>query len=152
LSHWITLRRLHRTIADARRAKSGAHVARNFARSGRVRDDRATMSAKRMDRMPLPDAPPGSCVVCGVTDARALCLAALEGGRSALVCGTHDLVYRRAGRPARSIEDLRDLTRDRRRLADRRGTHLATPGADELALRLAHAFVRERRSGVARRA
>src|SRR5262249_42725194 len=63
----------------------------------------------------------------------------------------HDLVYRRANRAAKSIQELRDLTRDRRQGPDRRGAHFARAGTDELALRLADAFVRERRSGVPRR-
>jgi hypothetical protein len=86
------------------------------------------------------------CVVCGSTDARELCATTLANGTEVPVCGSHALSHRRAEAPAQTVEELRMLTRDRRRHVDRR----APPG-DELGLLLAEAFAPKRRRASARR-
>jgi hypothetical protein len=80
-------------------------------------------------------------------DARALVMVDLKSGVRATLCGTHDLMHRRAGGRARSVAELRSLFKDRRG-TDRR----AFKGeVDELAARLDAAFMKERR-GSERRA
>lgn len=84
----------------------------------------------------------GSCSVCGFSDARGLVAVALEGGGGTVLCGTHELMYRRGGMSAGSVADLQESFGDRRSM-DRR----ATPAGDfdELALSLTAAFTTERR-------
>jgi hypothetical protein len=80
-------------------------------------------------------------------DARALVMVDLQSGVRVTLCGTHDLMHRRAGAKARSVEELRAAFKDRRG-TDRR----AFKGeVDELAARLDAAFMKERR-GSERRA
>ncbi|WP_394826370.1 hypothetical protein [Pendulispora albinea] len=81
-----------------------------------------------------------TCAVCGERDARALTSLRLAGGEPVVVCGTHELMHRRVGRTARSIEELRALVSERRKSADRRA---ANP--DELASALSQAFAPDRR-------
>lgn len=88
----------------------------------------------------------GACAVCGERDARALSTLRLAGGEPVVVCGTHELMHKRAGRTARSIEELRSFVLERRKV-DRR--HVET---DELAEALTRAFSGERRVGIDRRA
>jgi len=88
-----------------------------------------------------------TCAVCGERDARALTSLRLAGGEPVVVCGTHELMHRRAGRTARSIEELRTLVTERRQLVDRRGQN-----PDELADALTHAFAPNRRESTDRRA
>lgn len=89
----------------------------------------------------------GQCAVCGLADARALVLVELAGGERATLCGSHELMNRRAGKMARTIHELQDALGDRRD-TDRRGG----PGeVDELAEALTAAFTRNRR-GADRRA
>lgn len=88
------------------------------------------------------------CAVCGDRDARALLATHLSGGEPVTVCGTHDLMHRRAERPARSLAELREMVMDRRRTPDRRGSH---PELDELGSQLARAFAPERRAEADRR-
>ncbi|WP_394843237.1 hypothetical protein LZC95_40075 [Pendulispora brunnea] len=71
----------------------------------------------------------------------------LAGGEPVVVCGTHELMHRRASRTARSIEELRALLAERRKLTDRRA-----PNPDELAGALTHAFSPDRRASDDRRA
>jgi len=82
----------------------------------------------------------GACAECGERDARALTSLRLAGGEPVVVCGTHELMHRRVGRTARSIEELRALVSERRRNNDRRS---ANP--DELAAALTQAFSPDRR-------
>src|SRR2546430_1462364 len=82
----------------------------------------------------------GACAVCGERDARALTSLRLAGGEPVVVCGTHELMHRRVGRTARSIEELRALVSERRRNVDRRAGN-----PDELAAALTHAFSPDRR-------
>ncbi|AKU98651.1 hypothetical protein AKJ09_05315 [Labilithrix luteola] len=84
----------------------------------------------------------GCCSVCGFADARGLLAVALEGGDSTVLCGTHELMYRRGATSARTVSDLRESFGDRRNM-DRR----AVPAGDfdELALNLTAAFTTERR-------
>jgi len=89
----------------------------------------------------------GKCAVCGLSDARALVLVDLSGGERATLCGSHELMNRRAGAMAKSIHELQEALGDRRDM-DRRGG----PGeVDELAEALTAAFTRNRR-GADRRA
>ena len=84
----------------------------------------------------------GSCIVCGYFDSRALSTTRLATGEVVVVCGTHELMHRRAESPARSVADLRRLLTERRRSA-RRGID-----GDELGMRLSEAFATsERRTG-----
>ena len=81
------------------------------------------------------------CAVCGLRDARALVSVVLVGGTRATMCGTHELMHRRAGGKAKSTAELRSS------LAERRGTDRRGHGeVDELAARLAAAFTNERRA------
>ncbi len=83
----------------------------------------------------------GRCAVCGITDSRALVTVDLPGGTRAILCGTHELMHRRAGAMARTLHELQISLADRRE-SDRRGG----PGEiDELAEQLTAAFTRERR-------
>jgi urease accessory protein UreF len=76
----------------------------------------------------------GKCVVCGHADARALCTTRLSRGDIVVVCGTHELMYRRAERKAETASELRSMLRDRRETRRRR------PIPDELGARLIEAF------------
>lgn len=83
-----------------------------------------------------------SCVVCGMSDARALVTGRLVGGEAVALCGNHDLMMRRSDRGFGSVAELKDFFADRRSM-DRRAIGVA----DELAANLASAFVHERRVG-----
>lgn len=83
---------------------------------------------------------PSSCVVCGLSDARALVTGKVIGGEVIALCGNHDLMLRRSERAMGSVAELKDYFADRRSM-DRRADGVA----DELAANLASAFVRERR-------
>ena len=73
------------------------------------------------------------CIVCGQTDARALC--SIELAREAVVvCGTHALIHRRAVPKAESARELRAIVRDRRE------TRRRMPIPDELGAKLIEAF------------
>ncbi len=76
----------------------------------------------------------GSCVVCKTTDARALSTTRLVKGEVVIVCGTHELIHRRAGGRASTITELRTLVSDRRDPSERRAS------GDELADALTTAF------------
>ena len=88
----------------------------------------------------------GPCAVCGVSDGRALLGVDLKGGKRATLCGSHDLMHRRAGSPATSLLELRALFGDRRD-TERRG---GKGEVDELAEALSAAFCRDRRSSARR--
>lgn len=88
----------------------------------------------------------GPCAVCGMSDARALVGVELTGGEQVTLCGSHDLMHRRAGSPAESLAGLRTLFGDRR-ANDRRG---GKGEIDELAEALSAAFLRDRRSSARR--
>ena len=88
----------------------------------------------------------GPCAVCGTSDARALVAVDLTGGERVTLCGSHDLMHRRAGSPANSLSALRTLFADRRG-TDRRG---GAGEVDELAEALNAAFCRDRRSSARR--
>lgn len=85
----------------------------------------------------------GCCSVCGLRDARALVMVDLRSGTRVTLCGTHDLMHRRAGGRARSVAELRSAFGERRG-DDRRG---GRGEVDELAASLSAAFTRERRGG-----
>jgi hypothetical protein len=89
----------------------------------------------------------GPCSVCGLRDARALVMVDLKSGVRVTLCGTHDLMHRRAGGAARTVAELRAA------FAERRGTDRRDyrGEVDELAKSLSDAFTRERR-GTERRA
>ncbi len=82
------------------------------------------------------------CAVCGLRDARALLDVELAGGTRTVLCGSHELMLRRVGQGARSLEELKVLLADRRK-EDRRACGFEE--VDELAAALASAFTRERR-------
>ena len=88
-----------------------------------------------MIRLPLE-----GCVVCAERDERALSTLKLGDGARVVVCGSHDLIYRRSGQVAYSAEELRSITRDRRARSARRDV------GDELGAQLVSAFSRERRA------
>lgn len=82
------------------------------------------------------------CVVCDERDRRALLDVKLTDGTKVSLCGTHELMHRRMGKPFTSAAELR------RELGDRRGTDRRATGAeeiDELAARLQSAFTLDRR-------
>lgn len=82
------------------------------------------------------------CCVCGTSDLRALCDVVLASGETVSLCGTHETMARRDGRPFASASDLVAAFRERRG-SDRRG---GVGEVDELAERLSAAFVRDRRA------
>jgi len=82
-----------------------------------------------------------SCAICAQTDQRALLSVDLPAG-SVVLCGSHELMHRRAGASARDLLELRAMLGDRRR-TDRRA---ARGEVDELAERLTAAFTRDRRA------
>jgi hypothetical protein len=88
-----------------------------------------------------------ACVVCGMSDARALFDVRLVGGVCTMLCGSHALMHRRSRVQARTVRELRDALRDRRHRSDRRAA-----SGDELGAKLASAFaggerrVRDRRA------
>lgn len=84
---------------------------------------------------------PAACAVCGISDARALLAVELPGGSKVTLCGSHELMHRRAGAAARSIAELRGAFGDRRE-TNRRG---GKGEIDELAERLTAAFTSDRR-------
>lgn len=88
----------------------------------------------------------GSCAVCSMSDARGLVGVDLAGGERVTLCGSHDLMHRRAGAPADSLVALRALFADRR-ATERRG---GKGEVDELAEALSAAFCRDRRSSARR--
>lgn len=94
-----------------------------------------------MVRKQRKDSPATCCAICGMRDARALLDVSL-GGTKVTLCGSHELMHRRAGGKAKSVAELRAMLSERRG-TDRRGA----PGeeVDELAARLTAAFTRERR-------
>jgi hypothetical protein len=74
-----------------------------------------------------------------MSDARALVEIELDGS-AVVLCGSHELMHRRAGRPATSIFELRAM------FGDRRGFERRAQGeVDELAANLTDAFITERR-------
>jgi hypothetical protein len=85
------------------------------------------------------------CVVCGERDERALSTLKLDEGARVIVCGSHDLVYRRSGEVAADVEQLRAIVRDRRERTLRRD------GGDELGAQLSAAFSPDRRAAADRR-
>ncbi len=85
------------------------------------------------------------CVVCGERDERALSTLKLGDGGRVVVCGTHDLIYRRSGQVAINEEELRMITRDRRQRRHRRDD------GDELGAQLVAAFSPDRRASGDRR-
>jgi len=86
-----------------------------------------------------------TCVVCGACDQRMLTTVELAGGDATTLCGSHALLYRRAGTLARSIGELRATLEERRETTRRR------EDGDELGERLVAAFTKDRR-GAERRA
>lgn len=87
------------------------------------------------------EAPKTPCTVCGLRDARALVTVELAGGLQVSLCGSHELMHRRAGAAARSVSELRAA------FGERRETHRRARGeVDELAERLSAAFTAERRT------
>lgn len=89
----------------------------------------------------------GPCAICGLRDARALVMVDLTSGIRVTLCGSHELMHRRGGERARTVDELRAAFVEKRR-NERRG---ARKHDDELAERLQAAFTRERR-GTERRA
>ena len=85
------------------------------------------------------------CVVCGERDERALSTLKLAEGARVVVCGSHDLIYRRSGQVACDVEELRAITRDRRQRSLRRDL------GDELGAQLMAAFAPDRRAAGDRR-
>jgi hypothetical protein len=87
------------------------------------------------------------CVVCGLSDARALVTTRLTRGELVAVCGTHELMHRRAEGQASSVRELKAMLRDRR------DTSRRMPIPDELGARLIDAFSapQERRAATDRR-
>lgn len=85
------------------------------------------------------------CVVCGERDERSLTTLKLADAARVVVCGSHDLVYRRSGTVARDVAELRAIARDRRERTHRRDE------GDELGSQLSAAFAPDRRAAGDRR-
>jgi hypothetical protein len=65
------------------------------------------------DRRATPEV--GACVVCGSTDTRVLSFTRLLEGERVTVCGSHKMAHRRSESIARSVEELRQMTGERRK-------------------------------------
>ena len=78
------------------------------------------------------------CALCKLQDARALITVKLAN-EAVTLCGSHALIYRRTGRFARTLGELREMLRDRR------GRERRARSVDELAAKLTAAFAGERR-------
>jgi hypothetical protein len=89
--------------------------------------------------------PASLCAVCGMHDARALVDVVLAGGMRVTLCGSHELMHKRAGKRARNIAELKASFGERRGTRRRSGREIGE--VDELAERLASAFAPERRVG-----
>jgi hypothetical protein len=90
----------------------------------------------RAKRTPVLDR---ACQACGFSDSRGLTHAKLQNGETVTLCGTHELMLRRAGGAA-------DATSLRSALTDRRDTvRRSVGGGDELAESLQDAFAPKRR-------
>ncbi len=85
------------------------------------------------------------CVICGQRDERSLTTLKLADAARVVVCGSHDLIYRRSGRVALDLNDLRAIARDRRDRPIRRDE------GDELGSQLTAAFSNDRRAAGDRR-
>jgi hypothetical protein len=57
-----------------------------------------------------------ACVVCGASDKRQLSFTRLMDGERVTVCGSHKTAHHRSATIAKSVEELRQLTGERRRL------------------------------------
>ncbi len=55
-----------------------------------------------------------SCAVCGTTDKRVLSATRLQDGDRVTVCASHKTAHHRSGKIALTIEELKQLTADRR--------------------------------------
>ena len=91
-------------------------------------------------------APNSCCAVCDITDARTLTTTRLSTGEIVIICGNHELMYKRSSKAAASRAELRGMLRDRRRSYDRRSLQI-----DELGAQLSEAFSDERRAANDRR-
>jgi hypothetical protein len=87
------------------------------------------------------------CAVCGLCDVRGLLTLRLTGGAQVTVCGTHDLMHRRIGGVARTLQELCAKMTERREPSERRDS---LPG-DDLGNELTAAFAGERRGERQRR-
>jgi hypothetical protein len=87
------------------------------------------------------------CVVCALVDTRALVETELASGERVVVCGTHELIYKRAGGKAADVHTLRELVGERRGRLERR----ERLPCDELGAMLTAGFAGERRAGNDRR-
>jgi hypothetical protein len=88
-----------------------------------------------------------SCAVCGLSDARALVKAQLEGGARIVLCATHALLHQKVGALAKSAPELKARIGERRHRAERRDSF----PCDELGAQLTAGFAGERRTGSQRR-
>lgn len=86
-----------------------------------------------------------ACVVCSQKDARTLSTVSLKDGSAVVVCGSHELAYKRHGQKAKTASELKKW------LADRRDSERRLPEVDELGAQLTAAFSNERREGRDRR-
>ena len=96
---------------------------------------------KRVDHGAFVWSSGSSCCVCGESDGRALVDVVLMGGAQVTLCGSHDLMHRRAPTQARSGPQLREMLSERRGRRDRRSE------GDELGALLTAAFSGDRRAG-----
>ena len=72
------------------------------------------MRMGHMDRRT--DATHVSCTVCGTSDVRVLAATRLLGGELVIVCGSHKVAHQRSERIASTVDELRELVGERRRL------------------------------------
>ncbi|MGH7282336.1 MAG: hypothetical protein ACRELY_12475 [Polyangiaceae bacterium] len=91
-------------------------------------------------------APNSCCAVCDMSDARGLTTTRLSTGEIVIVCGNHELMYKRSSKTVASRSELRAMLRDRRRSCDRRSLQI-----DELGAQLSEAFSEEKRAANDRR-
>ena len=83
-----------------------------------------------------------ACMVCGTDDRRMLVSGALADGTATVLCASHELIRQRSAKPIEDLDELRRCCGDRRSPSTRR----MTAEIDELAMTLAGAFTKEKRS------
>jgi hypothetical protein len=82
------------------------------------------------------------CSICSWSDSRGLTKVRLADGTEVTVCGSHELMHRRAGTTYATLGEMRVQLTERRRARERRDSFMV----DELAVNLVQSFSSERRA------
>ena len=82
------------------------------------------------------------CSLCNWSDERALSRVSLGDGSAVTVCGSHYVLHQRVGKTFETLGAMRAELGERRTCRERR----SWMNADDLAMQLASAFTRDRRT------